>query len=69
MDSNASKMSSPTHHEVRSFLDLPAELRNWIYKVYLKQSQTLSLADTGNGKVTLCQCPGDDSDYVWKDHR
>jgi hypothetical protein len=45
--------SIPANLDIPSFLDLPAEIRNWIYGFYFHHPDPLYLADTGNDSVTL----------------
>jgi hypothetical protein len=46
-------LSVPANPDIPSFLDLPAEIRNWIYEFLFCHSNPLYLSETGNKSVTL----------------
>jgi hypothetical protein len=48
-------LSIPANPGTPSFLDLPAEIRNWIYEFLFCHSDPLYLSETGNKSITLLE--------------
>jgi hypothetical protein len=57
MISTTAAMSSPADPGATSYLDLPAELRNWVYEAYLKYDEKVHLAYDGKGTITAAWRP------------
>jgi hypothetical protein len=45
--------TKPANQDMLSFLNLPPEIRNWVYEIFFRHPDPLFLADTGGNSVTL----------------
>ncbi|KAF2820395.1 hypothetical protein CC86DRAFT_459862 [Ophiobolus disseminans] len=62
MDPSVVVSSAPMNSDTTSFLDLPAEIRNWIYEILFRHVDPLLLAYPGGGHVSLHRRIGDRND-------